>query len=209
MTLSKYPANTTAVLLTDPYNDFMTPGGKLYDAIKEVADANNTFENLKTVLNLARTEGMKVFILPHHRAHPDDYKGWDHINPSQETAHRLQAFAEGSWGGEFNTEYGPKDGDIMVREHWSFSGFANTDLDELLKQHGIENLICVGMIANACVESTARYGMELGYHVTLVRDATSAFSAEAMHISHDANAPMFAHAVLTTAEVVERMKPGA
>jgi nicotinamidase-related amidase len=41
------------------------------------------------------------------------------------------------------------------------------------------------MIANTCIEATARLGMELGYHVTLIKDATSAFSHEGMHAAHE------------------------
>jgi hypothetical protein len=48
-------------------------------------------------------------------------------------------------------------------------GFANTDLDRLLKQHDIERIVVIGMIANTCIESTSRFGMGLGYPVTLVR----------------------------------------
>ena len=59
-----------------------------------------------------------------------------------------------------------------------------------------------GMLANTCIEATGRYAMELGYHVTLVKDATAAFSTERMHAAHVLNGPNFAHAILTTAEVV-------
>jgi len=52
----------------------------------------------------------------------------------------------------------------IALEHWAQNGFANTDLDAQLKQHGISKLIMVGFIANSCVEATARFGMELGYH---------------------------------------------
>jgi nicotinamidase-related amidase len=58
-----------------------------------------------------------------------------------------------------------------VLEHWAQSGFADTDLDSQLKQRGIQKIILVGMVANTCVEGTARLGMELGYHVTLIKDA--------------------------------------
>jgi nicotinamidase-related amidase len=34
----------------------------------------------------------------------------------------------------------------------------------------------IGLLANTCIESTGRYAMDLGYHVTLVKDATAAFS---------------------------------
>jgi nicotinamidase-related amidase len=71
-----------------------------------------------------------------------------------------------------------------------------------LKQKGITHVIVVGLLANTCIESTARFAMELGYHVTLVRDATAAFSHEMMHAAHELNGPTYAHSILTTAEVI-------
>ena len=64
------------------------------------------------------------------------------------------------------------------------------------------------MVANTCVEATARCGAELGYHVTLVRDATAAFSPEAMHAAHEINGPTFAHAILTTDAVIAALIEG-
>ena len=55
------------------------------------------------------------------------------------------------------------------------------------------------------IEYTARFGMELGYHVTLIKDATAAFSHEGMHAAHEVNGPLFAHALLTTAELLARL----
>jgi nicotinamidase-related amidase len=74
-----------------------------------------------------------------------------------------------------------------------------------LKQHGIRRIILIGLIANTCIESTGRFGMELGYHVTLVKDATAAFSKEAMHAAHAINGPTYAHALLTTEELLARL----
>jgi nicotinamidase-related amidase len=58
------------------------------------------------------------------------------------------------------------------------------------------------MIVNTCVEATARLGMELGYHVTLIRDATAAFSHEGMHAALEVNGLAFADAILTTKELL-------
>ena len=63
-------------------------------------------------------------------------------------------------------------------------------------------MIVIGLLANTCIESTSRFAMELGYHVTLVRDATAAFKKEMMHAAHELNGPTFAHEILTTADVV-------
>ena len=74
-----------------------------------------------------------------------------------------------------------------------------------LRQHGITHVIFIGLIANTCIETSARVAAELGYHVTLVRDATAAMSAEAMHAAHDINGPTYAQAILTTNEVVKHL----
>jgi nicotinamidase-related amidase len=63
-------------------------------------------------------------------------------------------------------------------------------------------LILVGMVANTCVEGTARFGMELGYHITLIKDATAAFEPEGMRAAHEVHGPRFARAILTTEELL-------
>jgi nicotinamidase-related amidase len=199
-----YEPDRTGLLIVDPYNDFMTEGGKLYNAIKPTADASGMFGHLRLLIPALRTFGAQVFIVPHHRACGHDHQGWQHMNPFIKSGEPLRAFEAGSWGGEFNPEFGPQEGDVIVKEHWAQSGFANTDLDLQLKQHGIQKIIVVGLIANSCIESTARYGMELGYHVTLVPDATAAFSPEGM-VAAAINAPMFAHAILTTNELLVQL----
>ncbi len=205
MATELYPASDTALLIVDPYNDFMSEGGKLYEAIKATADASGLFDNLRRIIPAVRKAGIQVFIIPHHRSCEGDFDGWQHMTPFQKQGVPFKAFEVGSWGGEFHPEFGPIKGDIVIHEHWAQSGFANTDLDAQLKQHGIRNIILVGLVANSCIESTGRYGMELGYHVTLVRDATAAFSAEGMHAAHDVNGPMFAHEILKTDELLPQL----
>ena len=93
-------------------------------------------------------------------------------------------------------------GDVVCTEHWSSSGFPNTNLDHLLKRHGKEKIVCIGFMANTCLESTARFGSELGYHVTLIRDATAARYPEAMHGALNIDGPTYAHEILTTEELL-------
>ena len=70
-----------------------------------------------------------------------------------------------------------------------------------LNEHHINHVILVGLLANTCTETTARYALELGYHVTLMRDATAAFSKEMMRAAHEVNGPT-AHAIFTTSELI-------
>ena len=47
----------------------------------------------------------------------------------------------------------------------------------------------------------ARYGMELGYQVTLIKDATATFNPEGMEAAR-ANSLVYANAILTTNELL-------
>src|ERR1700692_3141421 len=201
MTTAIYEKRNTALLIVDPYNDFMSEGGKMYAATKPTADSVGFDDNMRKLLPAVRAAGIQVFVVPHHRSRPDDFEKWLYVNPIQAQSMATQSFAGDTWGGEWHPEFGPKPGDVVVLEHWAQNGFANTDLDELLKQHGIQRLILVGFIANSCVEATARFGMELGYHVTLIKDATAAFNPEGMTAAR-VSAKLFAHAELTTDELL-------
>jgi nicotinamidase-related amidase len=197
-----YAAYRTALLLVDPYNDLLSEGGKLWPKAKAVAEAVDLLPHLRALVDAARSAGVVVFHVPHRRWREGDYDGWRHPGPYQTTTDREALFGEGLWGGDWHPDLASQPGDVVVRQHWGQSGFANTDLDFQLKQRGIEKIILIGMAANTCVEATARCGAELGYHVTLVRDATAAFSTEAMHAAHEINGPTFAHAILTTDAVI-------
>lgn len=197
-----YPKDRTAYLLVDPYNDFLSEGGKVWPRIKPIANQNGMLGNLRALDKAVREHGIPVFFVPHRRWESGDYENWDHPNPNQRLVMRGHHFARGEWGGEWHPDFTPQDGDTVVSEHWGSSGFANTDLDFQLKQKGITHVIVAGLLANTCIECTARYASELGYHVTLVRDATAAFTPEMMHAAHELNGPTFAHAISTTDQLI-------
>ena len=198
-----YSKELTALLVIDPYNDFISAGGKVWDRLKGVAEANDCVPHMLQVLNAARNTGLRVFYALHHRYRPGDYETWKYIAPIQKLSWSRKAFEAGTWGGEIRNEFAPRPGDIVAQEHWCSSGFANTDLDLLLKKHGIHQLIVIGLIAHTCVEATVRYAAELGYEVTMAKDATASFSDEQMHAALHINIPNYASAIVTTNEVVD------
>ena len=196
-----YDVERTALLLVDPYNDFLSDGGKLFPMLRDIAADVRLLDNLRATVIAARKADIQVIYVPHRRWQPGDYDNWDHPNPTQRLVQQRHTFAKGTWGGEWHPDFVPQEGDIIVHEHWGQSGFANTDLDFQLKQQRVTHVIVIGLLANTCIESTSRFAMELGYHVTLVRDATAAFTKEMMHAAHELNGPTFAHEILTTAEL--------
>jgi ureidoacrylate peracid hydrolase len=196
-----YDRQLTALLVIDPYNDFISEGGKVWDRLKGVAEANDCVPHMLQVLNAARKAGLRVFYALHRRYRPGDYETWKHVAPTQRAAWTRKTFEYGTWGGEIRSEFAPRPGDIVALEHWCSSGFANTDLDLQLKRHGVDRLIVTGLLAHTCLESTVRFGAELGYDITVVRDATASYSEKEMHAALDVNIPNYAGAIVTTEEI--------
>jgi nicotinamidase-related amidase len=138
--------------------------GKLWPWVKDIAEEVNLLNNLRTIVGTAREAGIKIYHVPHHRWGSGDYVNRKYPSPYQLGA---AAFAKDTWGGTFHDDLQAQPGDIVATEHWASSGFPNTDLEHKLKRYGKEKIICIGLLANTCLEATARIGMELGFHVTL------------------------------------------
>ena len=197
-----YEKGITGLVVIDPYNDFISEGGKVWDRLKGVAEANQCIPHMLQVLDAARRVDIRVFYALHRQYRPGDYESWKYVAPIQKAAWSRKTFEYGTWGGEIRREFKPRAGDVVAAEHWCSSGFANTDLDLQLKKHGIHKLIVVGLIAHTCVEATVRYAAELGYEVTIVKDATADYSDKEMYAAIEVNIPNYASAIVTADEIV-------
>ena len=80
-----YEKEITALLVIDPYNDFISEGGKLWDRLKGVAEANNCVPHMLQVLNVARVAGLRVFYALHHQYRPGDYETWKYTPTPRES----------------------------------------------------------------------------------------------------------------------------
>src|SRR6185369_17509770 len=76
-----------------PYNDFISEGGKIWDRIKSVAEANQCIPHMTQVLEAARESGIRVFYALHRRYRPGDYESWKYIAPVQKAAWSSKPFA--------------------------------------------------------------------------------------------------------------------
>lgn len=204
--MQNYSPENTALLIVDPFNDFLSEGGKLWSFTKETIKGVNLIENLKKILSTARTSGIKVVYVPHHNYEKGDFADWKFRAPTHEGSLKYTLFEKGSWGGEFHPELLPQKGDYIAQNHWTASGFATTNLDFLLKLHSIDHVVITGMKANTCIDTTARYAVELGYHTTLIKDAIAAFTWEEIKATVEVNFPNYGHALLSTEEFVNALK---
>jgi ureidoacrylate peracid hydrolase len=97
--------------------------------------------------------------------------------PLIESIQERNAFLRGSWDAGIPEELGPEESDIVVI-NFDSSGFSHTDLDCILRARGTKQLFLAGIATNWVVESTTRYGAELGYDITVLEDCCQGFSDE-------------------------------
>ena len=168
--MKNYSSENTSLLIVDPFNDFLSEGGKLWPFTKETVRSVNLIKNLKNILSAVEILGYQGCI---RSASSNRKRGLCRLEfraPTHQGALKYSLFEKGSWGGEFHHELLPEAGDLIAQNHWTASGFANTNLDFLLKEHDIDHVVIAGMRANTCIDTTARYDLELGYHTTLIKD---------------------------------------
>ncbi|KAJ9608705.1 hypothetical protein H2200_006476 [Cladophialophora chaetospira] len=201
-------ANDTAVLLIDPYNDFLHPKGKLNAPVAESLDHTGTIEHLKELVATARKHKIPVFYSLHQQIDAYSYRGWQYMNRSLNAVNDTLSFEKGSWGAEIYDGLEPvvDNGDVVVSKHWNSSSFHNTDLDYQLKQRGIRNLVIAGMVTNTCVEATARCAYELGYSLTMISDGTAGFSTAQKDAATQLIWPLFANKITTVHEWAQSLQ---
>jgi ureidoacrylate peracid hydrolase len=82
----EYQRDFTALLVIDPYNDFVSEGGKLWGRLRGVAEANDCVPHMIAVLKAVRQAQLRVFYALHRRYRPGDYETWRYIAPIQKAA---------------------------------------------------------------------------------------------------------------------------
>jgi nicotinamidase-related amidase len=160
---------------------------------------------MKNLIAAARDKKIQIIYAPHRHTQKGDYLNWKFMSPSHLGSKSVTLFKKGTWGAEFHPELLAQEGDLIAQNHWTGSGFANTDLDFLLRQHCIEYIVLAGMRANTCIDSTARYGVELGYHVTLIKDGIGAFNWEEIRVTVETTFPNYGHSLLSTEEFIKTL----
>ena len=77
-----YNKEITALLVIDPYNDFLSEGGKVWDRLKTAAEANDCVPHMLQVLNAVRKAELRVFYALHRRYRQGDYETGNLWRPS-------------------------------------------------------------------------------------------------------------------------------
>jgi len=207
----------TAIVITDPQNDFLSPDGATWGVVGESVTANNTVANIESLFKIAAENNVIIFISPHYYYKHDHT--WKFEGALEVLMHNIKMFdradalstngfedSGADWLDNYK-EYISGDNVIVTSPHKVYGPESN-DLALQLRKHGFSKILLAGMSANLCVESHLRELVENGFEVSVVKDATAAAILPDLNGYEAAlvNFRMIASHLFTTKEVVEQIK---
>jgi len=218
MQLSK---TDTALLITDPQNDFLSEKGVTWELVGASVKENRTVENIERLFRAAKANGFEVFVSPHYY-YPTDH-AWQFGGTVETLMHQIKMFdREGALtldgfrgsGADWLEQYKTfiEDGKTVVVNPHKVYGPETNDLVLQLRKRGIRKVVLGGMSANLCVEAHLRELLEQGFEVLVVSDGTAAARHPELGDGYAAamvNFGFLAGAVQSTDDVVRAMGGGA
>ena len=167
MQLDRLDPATTAMIVVDMQNDFVSVGAPM-----ETPAARAMVPRLAEALSLCRKASIRVVYTAHvHRRDGSDMGLFDDMHPP--IASRA-ALVDGTHGVEIYPELAPQPGEHVIKKH-RYSGFFGTDLDIILREWGISTVIISGTTTENCCHATARDAMFRNYRVIFLSDATATY----------------------------------
>lgn len=172
----------TAIVITDPQNDFLSPNGVAWGVVGGSVTDNGTVENIEKLFGVGRELQIPVFVSPHYYF-PHDHR-WHFEGALEQLMHDISMFDrsdaldvegfEGS-GADWLEAYKPyiAEDNVLVTSPHKIYGPETNDLVLQLRKKGIDKVVLAGMSANLCTESHMRELIEQGFEVTVAHDATA------------------------------------
>ena len=207
----------TALVITDPQNDFLSPEGVTWGVVGESVTENNTVKNIEKLFKVSKKRGVPVFVSPHYY-YPTDH-GWMFEGSLERLMHNIGMFDRAgalnlqnfeNSGADWLDIYKKyiEDGETIIVSPHKVYGPESNDLALQLRKRGIDKVILAGMSANLCVESHMRELLEMGFEVAVVKDATAAAIVPDGNGYESAlvNFRFIANTVWTTEEAVHNIK---
>jgi nicotinamidase-related amidase len=214
--MTKIPADKAAIVLIEPQNDFLSPGGTMYAHIKEQLAKRDVIGHLQTLLEGARGK-VKIFYVPFHpfekgfpelKAGGPGCGGLRGIEMEMEADWGTGAWLKGTPGPEIVDALRPKPGDIVVEGKKTLDAFHSTALDYLLRANEIEYVAFAGFHTNWCVESSARSAYDKGYRVIVISDCTGTDTQREQEYAEQVIFPKIG-TVMTSDELLAALELGA
>jgi gluconolactonase len=174
----RFDPKKSALIIQDLQNDVIMPGGAFTrdnPAPAEHAKKQNVVANVKALAAAARAAGVPVVHVWYvvEKGAP----GLKLNAPLFQAVKSTNGVVRGTWGAAPVKGLEPRRGDHIV-EKSRMNAFHGTNLDNLLRGFGTEDLIITGAWTNFSIEHTARHAADAGYRPIVVTDGTSTIDDE-------------------------------
>jgi nicotinamidase-related amidase len=184
-------ASTSALLVLHYQNGLVRHEGVFaFSGTAAQVEKHGCLPKTAAALEAARAAGVQVIYvnIAYRPGFPELKKP---TYPLIESIQERNAFLRGSWDAGVPEELEMQPEDIEVI-NFDSSAFSHTDLDCILRAKGVKTLYLAGIATNWVVESTARYGAELGYDVYVIQDCCQGFTDELHEFAFANTLPYYA-----------------
>jgi ureidoacrylate peracid hydrolase len=190
----------TAVVVVDMQNDFGSTGGMFERAGIDISSIRAVIPSTVALIGHVRRCGVKiVYLKMAFQADLSDAGALDSPNRIKHALFKVgesvvaptgspsRVLVRDTWSTDIIDELRPEPDDVVIYKH-RFSGFFQTDLDQILRASGIDTLLFVGATTSVCVESTVRDAMYRDFHCLVVEDCVAEpIGNELQRTNHDAS----------------------
>ena len=159
----------TAVVVVDMQNDYVHPDGGLPEALGyETERLERGAERMAAFLGEWRDRGNRAIHVRTHQSAATNSTVWDERYPDRD----ISICEPGTWGAEFYDGLEPTADEPVVTKH-RYSGFADTNLDLVLRSGDVETVVLCGCLTHVCVEATGRDAFHRDYWLVFLEDCCS------------------------------------
>lgn len=166
------PAAKTAVLLIGFQNDYFDPSGILAGALEDRPWCEQMLSNTVSLLEALVQEPVLLVSTP--IVFTEDYSELVEPTGILKTIKETGAFKRGGPGAQTIPELQQLGDRVFeVAGKRGLNAFSNTELDSVLRDHGVERVMLAGVVTSICIDSTGRAAHERGYQVSVLSDCTA------------------------------------
>lgn len=157
--------NPEALIIIDMLNDFICPEGALFvgETVKRIIP-----EIQKKIAHAHEEDLPVIYICDSHDTDDEEFKMFP------------QHCVTGQRGAEIHKDLRPSGDDIVITKK-RFSGFFETELDDILKKYDVKTLELCGVCTNICILFSAADARARGYDVVVDRRCVDSFD----HAAHE------------------------
>lgn len=172
----------TALVVIDVQNEY-------FDGKVPIPDGDVALDKIREAIDAGEQAGAQVVYVQH------------------EVLQRERGiFLRGTHGFELHPRLRPRSQDRVIVKHYPGS-FAHTELDDMLRSNGIENLVISGYMTHMCCDTTAREGFQRNFRVLFLDDATATRDIEHPELGTVAHADLHRSTLLTQASMFAEVLP--